>query len=590
MSGNPFRRSQGSRLPDDAAHADAVTANHIANANTKPKKKKRVVIQTPPHSPEEPSIPRRLSDGRTGSPPPPVIVRDDHETDSTTTADSDLEQALVNTRRNSGGSAIPTLAAFGGQSGPRAPYNPFAKTLATSEAKYSSTQPEEKGADRTINGDGSDGRSAGRPMLDVDAFTQILLKGKAPPPHPTSDPVNRAPDNNSSTDTSTSSRQSTFDSMDEFHPESPRTSIDEHPDPDEEQHADDEHSSLMGPVSSRPVEEGPPAPPKHKHGRAYPQTVSFADFDDSIPATGMPARLQTPPISSASRPTTPRSPSDLNKPLPPPPEERSSVDGIMRPSSSTEARGTTVRSGSSSAVDEGLQIKKAPPPPPTTRRRGHAGSTHGRGRSSSEVSSTSVQTSVETEQRSKAPPAPPPSRRLPTSSDSTSPAFDTQPSMPPPQATQAAQGQMPPPPPSRRDSTRTGSLQNPTATLAPSESLAPRVNERSSPTATANSNAPPAPPPRRGGGSASKRESIDGPLSVRRSSVASSLRRTSGQSIESGHSVPHVPTTDVSAVQHDAANGMSSISDEATERNVLADLDAFQAEIDALRAQAARNG
>lgn len=486
----------------------------------------------------------------------------------------------------------PPPTTFGVQSGSRgAPYNPFARTLATSEAAFGLQRPPEEQAREGTGGVGNGQRaSAGRPALDVDAFKNILLTGSATPSPPTAQ-VRSAPqrpqDSSSSTDTSSLSRQSIFDPMHDAHPESPRTSFDDHGRSDEDD-GDDEHSSLMGPISSRPVEEGPPAPPKNKHGRTYPQTVSFADFDETIPSA-LPTRLQTPPINT-SRPSTPRSPSDLNKPLPPPPAERRSEDNARPELSQQEDASAQPTAAEAEVPAELLQAKKPPPPPPASRRRAQPDTSQGRARSTSNLSQGSTQQTDSTkgEQSLKPAPPPPPARRTQAiSSETPSPAIETPPSVPSPNEQPAESKAMPPPPP-RRNQAKIGTSANRTPSNASRTSL-PRSDSFSA-SVLPTSNAPPAPPPRRG--AASKRNSIDGgppnSLATRRPSSAADNRRTSGQSFESERSVSLTSLQQV-AEPGENEEAVSSTNTEKPERDIIAEMAAFQAEIDALRAKDGRH-
>ncbi|KAK0251018.1 hypothetical protein B0A54_05315 [Friedmanniomyces endolithicus] len=615
-TGNPFRRQ---RLPDETTYHDApTTILHSANTPKVQKKKKRVVIQTPPHSPEEP---RRFADWRTESPATgeggfgeqwPVVEdgTDGMNTADRTTADPRNTADLVSKQpagaswdRSPGGAVVPPSSTFpgtalGGQAGPRAPNNPFARTLATSEADFGFQAGLSNAENGTALSQNQRQGGAVRPAMDVEAFKNILMTGSATPSPPTgaaSTSLQRPPqDSSSSTDTSSLSRNSIFDALPDTHPESPRTSFDEHADDDFERDGDDEHSSLMGPVAGRPVAEGPPAPPKQKHGRGFPQTVSFADFDESIPSASMPPlSLQIPPVlASMMRPPTPRSPSDLNKPLPRPPAERLG-DGIAMSSEVPQTLAPASYQPSIPVQVDGQNLGKrtAPPPPPVARRRGQAEAGQGRARSESNLSQSSAQqtetgpASSSDQQLARPAPAPPPSRRMQVSanSDSTSPAVESPPSPQFPQTnTTAISGdtdRVVPLPPPRRQPATPGTFRTRTPSNASRASL-PRSESFTGGVVVP----PPAPPPRRG---------------AKRNSVVEH-RRTSGQSFGS---------VGVSERSMDMRNGVLEESetdggDEETQTMVpapgamtersppaqgdmLADLDAFQAEIEALRIKAA---
>ena len=514
-----------------------------------------MVIQTPPHSPEEPrpSIPRRLSDGLTGSPPPPVTRIDYEDIGSglRTPTDSKLEQALHNTRQNSGGNLPPPPTTFGVQRGSRAPANPFARTLATSEAQFGGNREQDRAEEEARAIGQGQKPGAGRPAFSVDAFKNILLTGSATPSPPATNTAQKLQDGSSSnTDTSSTSRASMFDQSHELHPESPSGSFEYHSPSSSDDEAHNEHSSLMGPAASRPVEEGPPAPPKPGQTRAGPQTVSFADFDDEL----APARSEE-HYPQSERPSMPRIESDLNKPLPPPPADRVPSD---------------TPNVEPSAAENNTAKKAPPPPPPTARRRGQGESSQGRARSESNHSHRSAQPrdsapSPPAEPSAKAAPPPPPSRRvMQQPSASPSPAIETTPSIAsptpePPPAPSSELKQMPPPPP-RRHASQRGSAADRTPSAASRTSL-PR--EDSSNAIQPSSAAPPAPPPRRGG---PKRNSLDN----RRSSEQS----LNGSERSAGESLAHVAEP-------------ADSQEPTPERDMLADLDAFQKEIDALRAQAA---
>ena len=219
----------------------------------------------------------------------------------------------------------------------------------------------------------------GPPKMNVDMFKNIIMTGSAspsPPVAPSSQVPQRPQASSNSTDTSSLSQQSLFDHSHGPRAESPRSSFDRRLESDSEEEDENEHSSLMGPTATRPEAEGPPPPPKHKHGKALaargPQTVSFADFSDSIsqgwqaspgPRTPPP---QLSPRGGILRPSTPKSPpSDLNKPLPPPPE---AMTMTFESDSETHSAATSAPPPFSPTREEPPQAKKAPPPPPASRR------------------------------------------------------------------------------------------------------------------------------------------------------------------------------------------------------------------------------
>ena len=556
-TGNPFRRapSQSSRLPDEHTSTDSRSARQGAVSEPvsvpKPKVRKKVVIQTPPHSPEDSRAVDR------GIPRPDL--------DTSPTRELQYGGGLEQQAGGVLGSSLPQevvvspAITLGAQAGATrgigsAPYNPFARTLATSErslASGSSTLAEEV----TINGTTQQQRH----RLDVDAFKNMLLTGSAPPaaPHPqTQDLGQRLQDSSSSSiDTASNSRSSTFDAMQEAHPESPRTSLDDLPSDSSSDERDDEQSSLMGPIGLRPLEEGPKAPPKHVK---LPQTVSFADFDESIPAAGMfTAHPRLPSLSTTHLtgilrpPPMPRSPSDLNKPLPLPPTpiEAPVKEDIPQMESPAQPEELTPVQAPAKRV--------LPPPPPAARRVGPSTAVTGRGRSTSdisqrsEISQTASIPSISTGgNTAKAAPPPPPSRRtLQQPQQPTLPLPDLPHPFPPPlpagSETTASSASIPPPPPRRTYGS--------SAIRASSTASHASVPCSDSASSVPTSAAPPAPPPRRG---AAKRSSIDS------SSTAAGRRRVSEQSVGSLEEAPVSPSG-----------------------GVLDEMEAFQREVDAMRAR-----
>ena len=519
------------------------------------KPRKRVTIISPPQSPvDAPERPRRLSDGRTGSPPPPPVTvtpEDVAATNATSTADPDLQRALLNTRRNShGAEPLPPPAPIGVM---RAPYNPFARTLATSDSQLGVQRAatEERGNERP---------SGGPPKMNVDMFKNLLMTGSVSPSPPVTQHTRPQQSQHSSTDTSSASRQSLFDPAHESHPESPSTSFDRQSITDEDEEEDNEHVSLMGPTTSRPEPEGPPPPPKHRHGRALrpkgPQTVSFADFNESIPAGWQqPPGVRTPPVNSPLqgilRPSTPRSPtSDLNKPLPnkplpPPPEAQAAPEAPT----STMVNEKPETLPSVPQPEASLPKKTPPPPPPTSRRQGQG---QNRSRSGSNLTQNSIQEEDETpKSAAKAIPPPPPARRAHQASAQPSPAVITPPITEP---SSPVSDNKPIPPPPRRNPSKPGSSHIRSSSNASSHSI-PR-HEGGAP--------PPAPPPRRGAGTARSSMSENG---YRRSSV---------------HSVG----SDASSLRQIGGGAHAEEPPKQPERDIMADLAALQAEVDALRAGA----
>lgn len=481
----------------------------------------------------------------------------------------------MNTRRNSG--SLPPPAASG-ISSTGAPANPFARTLATSEASFGLQRATESQQDSNRqDGEGQRRPDGGKPALDVDSFKNILMTGSAAPSPPQSTPAQRMPDSSSSTDTSSVSRQSIYDPMLEVHHETPRTSFDQFDSPSEDEdddYCDDEEKSTLMTGPGRLDDLAPPAPPKPGRGQSPgprgPQTVSFADFDETIPSGFTSSRQHTPPVQhnlvpNLKPPTLKRSPSDLNKPLPPPPEDSSKPAQPPAEVASQSSPPPPLQQepiSASTSTQEATQSKKAPPPPPTSRRAGQTANAPGRSRSASNVTQNSTQDDdglpkpPETTSKTAAPPPPPPSRKTKPASDPSVSTAETPPQSSSPAPIAAEPKSMPPPPP-RRNTSKIGNALHRTSSNASRSSVS-----RVEPSTRQNENAPPAPPPRRG-----KRDSMDG------------NRRSSGLSDQGG------PLGPLSKIGADAEAVVSPSAESAASRDILADMSAFQAEIDALRAR-----
>lgn len=589
------------------------SANDILLAPpSKPKIKKRVQIRSPPASPTSPEdvarpgIGRRLSAGRDGSPPPVTTApREDESYEPVSSSNSSMEQeALENMRRNSGVMAQEPAKPGGGG----ALLNPFAKTMASSEARAFGLRDSEQGVD-----EGAQMRpQGGKGRMDVDAFKNMLMTGSATP----SPPLGKAPgpeaqgggvrDGNSSMDASSGTRHSLFDpAVDSLRsPDSPRTSFD-HSNSSDEEEDDDENANLVGKGDGQDAAK--PTIPRHKHGKVLgergPQTVSFADFDETIPSPRTPTG-ENPPFSG--RPPLGRSPSDLNKPLPPPPEGHSSphvttpavpekdepsVQDEEKEKDTEEQRDQLVQQEApivaveTAEAEPPSQAKKPPPPLPASRRQGG----HNRTRSGSDLTTNSAQNEdgAELAQKSsntprQAPPPPPSRRTQAVSSPSLSPAGELSPDSQPQTQTRApapeinslappegpSQSQrpadastkaMPPPPAPRRNTSKTGSF-----TRTPSN-----ASHTSGASATTGGNAPPPPPSRR-----SKPPPPTG----------SRDRRTSSQS----ELVEREPERSGSVGSLQASAFAVGEEGEAGQKDILADIAALQREVDELRAKAGK--
>ncbi|KAH0346465.1 hypothetical protein KCU81_g3897, partial [Aureobasidium melanogenum] len=590
MAGNPFRKSQFLSLDVSAAREAAgleasqsppVATSTSTQAKTKGKVQKKVRIQSPVISPDSPAAYRDQHDpfdsylNPVGQPALPTTEEQDIDVARElrkSFIDSLARGATVPNREASQPAApiAPPIAAApaqspaqapvpapermetSSQSGQQAPYNPFARTLATIDPQNAASAPVGLSRDTSA--------ASAKPAMDVDAFTRMLLTGNTP----SASPGPMTP--------SAGLPSAATNSLGDLHPESPPASDDdEHhdgpPEPDYEQ-----LTGLVRTPNTHSKKSKPP-PPAHHHGKALstpnkgPQTVSFADFD--VSAT--PPALPSPSIASP-KPQLARSPSDLNKPLPPPPPPHHSPSPDKAPSISEQFDGPA-QSPQLPAEDFSISSKR-PPPIPLSRRSSQMRSSSGRPRSSSNLSRSSIPDDY-SDGTATPPvkPPPPPARRGPHSVETDLPAPSARPPLPPPP---------------RHTKQRPASISR-----TPSTNSTHSLNK---------ANMPPPPPPRRG---ENKRRSLDGTLlsasvpSSRRMSDTS--RRSSGASIYSvggrAPSISSIPTVDEGdsgedrsftatpqpQTPHVGDNGAGSATTGG--HDILADMNAMQAEIDALMAR-----
>ena len=393
----------------------------------------------------------------------------------------------------------------------------------------------------------------------MDVFKSILMTGSAPPPpvkHLTEETQNRL---GGSAAPFIGHGISVFDRAYEFHPESPPRWLehDHREDLSDDSFGENEKSLLMGVNEARLDHFAPPAPPKQRPVPRALQTLSFADFDELIDSSSRRSALDTNVENASSvKSSVPKSPSDLNKPLPLPPTV--TEDGLEP----EKTQGLPQPSGSDTATDfKASGAKKMPPPPPPIPRR--------TGQESNEVANEKILSSTTqipkrdgarnpvSEQKPAAAPPPPPSRKSKPSHRDHVSIVNSQSSSTEPQESKVI--------PLRRD------FPSPEAPMQRSASDASRTsNLRIEP-------APPAPPPRRSG--VSKGDSLENSAS---STTVRVLRTASGGGSRSplGQRPPAASHND-SAVDSRKSATLSP----AVEDGFLADLSAFQAEVDALRAQ-----
>ncbi|TLS22824.1 uncharacterized protein PpBr36_06163 [Pyricularia pennisetigena] len=531
----------------------------------RPKPVKKVRVQSPP--PSSPESVNAEFEARFPAHGPPHIAYEVPGSDES----SDDEQPL-----RGGHNYNPNDGAWNQNQAPgpaRPPANPFSKTLSDLE----NTSADGKGATATTGAKGS---------MDVDAFRRLLMTGQPGAPHAPAgqqaqlQPPHHQGDAASNTDASSISRHSIFDASN-LPPETPRTS---HEISDEDE--DEEHGLLPTQRSQRKTLRKKPPPPASRHGKPFSLDILGQDFAED---PGLSPSLRS---SSAS--------SDLNKPLPPAPRlpggdanesvfDREAAGKIPEVDVDPDApddeipppRPPTPPNASHSTASLPLPKKPAAPPP---RRPGH-------GRSDSRATVTSLASPVSAIQNSRedhedgdsvrrpssesvrsrsssirAPaPAPPPPRRSAATSNPprpnnglTSPGVSRTPTSPCSGYTwpgdsptpRVSSGGAPPPPPARKNSVRSGRP----ASIRSVDSTSRRIDSNGSLTPTSSASAPPPPPPpprpRARGGS-----------------------RTSTDGVPDG-TVPRV---------HEAVPEEVHIDDPGAGKDILADLDALQREVDALR-------
>jgi hypothetical protein len=364
-------------------------------------------------------------------------------------------------------------------------------------------------------------------VLDVNSFKTLLMTGSVEPPEPVTKPLG---DSSSSTESSSLSRHSIAESK-EPALETPRSSYD----------ASRDDEPLQRPPQSRDKTK-PPPPPRSRHGKALPagppkapppkvpQTVSFDDFSPTIPeslpqiARRLDANISTLPAPSPSNPL----PEDGSLP-------RKDPDALLSPR------------------------KTMPPPPPLARR------------------------STVTKRP----------RRNTNSSINSQP--DDQPGSYPPSIaeTPTPQKMGPPPPPTRR--TGSASIISPLTATAPSnpETVVIQGRARSTSQASLAGPAPPPPPARRQSSRASLESARGMAIEARRLSseaVRTSIDSQRRVSLNEERKRP----VDLGKGEADAKKEQAEPSKEqnvapdaqqASTSGILADMEAFQKEIDELRAR-----
>ncbi|KAL3423808.1 hypothetical protein PVAG01_05555 [Phlyctema vagabunda] len=527
-SSNPFRRKGSTStiaattipspsVPDNISFHDEklpYAPEHQEALHIPTRTVKKVRVQSPPPSSPEADVPYPP----TSVPRHDIISKPDHDPFDGSLSDTSEDEH--------GNETVPHISNM--------PANPFQKTLETMEGGAAPAAAVTHVA------------SPGRMSMDVDAFKRLLMTGSSGLGTPT---TVGAPtlqvghhglgDGGSSTDVSSISRQSIFEPVHETHAETPRTSH-EISEPDDDHRGLTPDYSVMASSNRRK-----PPPPNSRHGKLIKMELRDDPVSPGLqitpPSTGISQQYFN--ASTSSLLSSERSPTDLNKPLPPAPT-RASHESDRESIFDREAAGKTPEPPSPSASIK----RKTPPAPPITRRHSQLVSDsklsrHNSGRLSPRVEEdgASISDSIAERPRSengKAPP-PPPSRRVGSVRVSSASSLNPQPQSPPASA-------LPPVPPARVPSVR----QRP-----------PSVSSMEIPVSRRASMVPPPPPPRHG------------------QSIHDTSRRASGDSSRRSIDSNRRASAASSTSQMDRPGTSSSGVD------VLADLSALQREIDALRGQ-----
>ncbi|TAQ83276.1 hypothetical protein B7494_g8401 [Chlorociboria aeruginascens] len=531
-SSNPFRRkdpsstvpAQSPSILNDINYQEPPSYSSSPkpeHSNLPKKPTKKVRVQSPP--PSSPTITQSAStigyerDSIALKPPTP-IPRDQITDDPFDSASSEASEDGTSKLK-------------------KAPPNPFQKTLETMESSVRdglATAP-------------TNLATPARASLDVDAFKRLLMTGNsglstmAPSLHPSA-AHHGLGDGGSSTDTSSISRQSIFEAIQDAHLESPRTSH-------EISEPEDDHRGLIGALQSSGRKK--PPPPNSRHGKLI--KVELRDESTSNALISIPMsssggfRDHKSPGSISNRSLT-----DLNKPLPPAPN-RGSLELDRESVFDKESAGKVPEPPSPSASVS----RKTPPAPPLTRRHSQlvpdsklTRNDAGRLSPKAEEENTGpiyIDPGRPRSSSFKAPP-PPPSRRPQSIRESSNPLSPSLPSTP----------SIPPPPPTR-GSSRSSMYGRPPSIHSMDLSTNKRV-----------SGVPPPPPPHRRN---STRNSFEDPILSPSSSV-----RVSG---EYSRQIDDVRRGSVAS----SLTQVEQVGSPAERKDILADLSALQRDIDALRGQ-----
>ncbi|KAF7550396.1 hypothetical protein G7Z17_g5731 [Cylindrodendrum hubeiense] len=554
-----------------------LTDTSVVDKKSKPVKKVRV-LSPPPISPDSPEWPFTAPLTTSG----PGHPGDNDPFDAASSDDSDRE-------------IVSTAAPPPPKIGSRVPANPFSKTLRDLEKVKTDHKPKQ---DRHEEGNTLKAAHTARRSLDVNSFKRLLMTGSSGSgtlSTPSRTQHLMPGSQKSAADSSSVSLSSTYDgSKDGLTPgseihEVSLISRDTSDTPDDDLDTGSLSDSSVSARMGR--DKKPPPPPSSRHGKSIKLELKAED--------GSPDALG------------PKSPSDINKPLPPAPHRKSSDDDAESPFDRESVGKIPEADTHASQTTPGGGRKTGPAPPP---RRGHA-----RAESKAYTTTISKEGQIlpkahddETPSRSSSirsktertrldphsPIPPPPPRRsyhgsrpstqvppavaatigaamsqTPTSSDphlesdrpaAPTPATSIEPV--PPRDAQLGNYKVsaPPPPPARNVSVRRP------ASVRSMDSNSRRTSAEAKP--HSGGIAPP-PPPRRQRGSS--RGSMDAPY--RRTSI-DGVPRTEQKLLEEGDAV----ALGSAGANPDPASPQSAgVPGKGV--NILADLDALQREVDALR-------
>ncbi|MCJ1382101.1 hypothetical protein MMC17_005213 [Xylographa soralifera] len=456
------------------------------------------------------------------------------------------------------------------------PSNPFQKNLPPRDANSFDEDGEGRpGASRNSS------TLSMRSPLGVDAFTRLLMTGDVDSSASTPSilPLQGIlGDSSSNTDTSSLSRQSIVESQTGSHVETPRTSHESSPEAEELQMS---LQRSVGKFSSMPDTSS--SPRQYTGAATKTQSGPYArDLASLKSPVELPAEIPATPTRQPAS-ISPKTSTDLNKPLPPPPTSTISETGA-----------SLLGLSLSDNKDYALSTREAPPrarvapTPPLARRHSQLRSKQpgpSTGRSApiaEEILSTPAAKPTSQPTTPAKPPAPPPPRRRNTDRNSLTLDPPNLPELPstPIKASLPTEKQRPPIPPARTSS----------------------ISKRPTPDRPSASMAPP-PPPRRRGSSASgyslRRPSSEiAPVaeeSAAHSHVADTISKAAGATeLVALHAAaaavaqgPAPTPRDIAALQS-SADVISKAA--AGNSDVLADLSRLQQEVDALRGKYERRG